>query len=75
MLLDMSEKDHPETSPDNHLDREDLKRAEKGTAKADPLVATEEDAQVPDTELTNPAENTKESAQKNDPTSDRSPTS
>jgi|GEM_PF-2529034 len=71
----MSEKNHPEASPENHLDDEDLKRAEKNTDREAPLTATEEDAYVPDTELRNPTEKAKKSAQKNDPTASRSQTS
>jgi hypothetical protein len=64
----MPDKDQPNKDDGNHLDEDDLERAEKGAAQESPLAANEEDAFVPDTELDNPDPAAKESAKKNDPT-------
>jgi len=56
-----------------HINKEDLERAEKNTDEKAPLRANEEDAYIPETELTNPSEEAKESAKDNDPTSGQSP--
>jgi len=67
--------DNPQNaSKDEHIDEEDLKRAEKGTGEKAPLLANEEDAHIAETELDNPSEEAKESAKLNDPTAGRSPT-
>ncbi len=52
----------------HHLDKDDLKRAEKHTGMKAPLTANEDDAFVTDTELDNPSEAAKASAKINDPT-------
>ena len=57
----------------DHIDEEDLKRAESGTGEKAPLKANEEDAHIAETELDNPSEEAKESAKKNDPTAGKSP--
>ncbi len=70
----MSEKNHPETKEENHIDEEDLKRAAKRTEKEVPLAANEKDAYVSDTELKNPSDKAKKAAEENDPTAGRSAT-
>lgn len=59
---------------DEHIDTEDLERAEAGTGEKAPLKANEEDAHIPDTELSYSSEEAKESAKDNDPTAGQSPT-
>ncbi len=56
-----------------HIDKEDLERAETDTGRKAPFEANEEDAYIPETELNNPSEEAKESAKDNDPTSGQSP--
>ena len=70
----MPQDNHRNVSKDEHINEEDLKRAEKGTGEKAPLVANEEDAHIAETELDNPSEEAKESAKLNDPTAGRSPT-
>ena len=64
----MPDNNHPTKADGDHLDEDDLKRAEKGMDGKSPLVANEEDAFVPDTEQDNPSSAAKDSARKNDPT-------
>lgn len=62
--------------PENdHIDKEDLDRAENHTGSKAPLEANEKDAHVAETELDNPSEEARESAKDNDPTAGRSATS
>lgn len=70
----MAEKKHPAAKEKNHIDKDDVFRAEKGTNRDAPVKANEKDTYVPDTELTNPPNEVKESAAENDPTSGHSPT-
>jgi len=68
----MPQKNQPNNGNGEHLDEDDLKRAEKGTDREVPLVANGVDVFVPDSELDNPDRATKEMAKKNDPTASRS---
>jgi hypothetical protein len=66
----MTERDHPEADPENHLDKDDVKRAEKETHEDSNLACNDEDCHIPDTELTHIKPD--ESAVQNDPTAGKS---
>ncbi len=67
----MSEKNHGRD--EGRLDKEDVKRAEGETGEKVPLVSSEEDAYVPETELTHD-EASDEDKLRNDPTAGKSHT-
>ena len=68
-MAEMPDKNQPPNADGNHLDEDDLKRAQKGMDEKASLLANEEDLFVPDTEQDNPDPAAKEAAKKNDPTS------
>ena len=70
----MSDQDQQDAASEEHIDEEDVKRAEKETGDKAPLATNEEDAHITDTELDNPSDEAKESAKRNDPTAAKSPT-
>lgn len=69
----MPKNNHPETKQKNHIDENDVARAERETGETAPLKSNENDAHVPDTELTNHPKEAQENAEENDPTAGKSP--